>query len=417
MKKYKISKDHVDEYFQKQITKILKSKRMELGKSLEEVSQGICCTSYLSRIENNQVKLQEMYLKPLFEKLDIDYDALKEERKNNQFVELMKKVLLEQLDAYQQEVEAIMNSNHYLITERELILFYDNMIHENYEEIMLIMDRLETVVDHLGNQELIFYMYLVALYYRKTNQLNKAYRQINILRKMQVEDKILSWVIYELAMDIYFVIGKETLYVRMCLHFLKDAPSIYFSKDIFKHKLKMAVIEAKDSVEQALNKMNEYYLSVNDSDLKVSEMYRYHLGLIYLSQRRYQDMVSLLSQGVLSARIVKLLAVGIHHLESASEYLSIVKLINRYEFTKYDELMKNFCTYVTMKVENTTTQRLQGYLKTNVFQLLKYYFDSIVYENVIEEMFHLSVKSSKYKEACQLIMRIFAGLEQDILNR
>ena len=388
MKKYKISKDNVDEYFQKQITKILKSKRMELGKSLEEVSQGICCTSYLSRIENNQVKLQEMYLKPLFEKLDIDYDALKEERKNNQFVELMEK-----------------------------ILFYDNMIHENYEEIILIMDRLETVVDHLGNQELIFYMYLVALYYRKTNQLNKAYRQINILRKMQVEDKILSWVIYELAMDIYFAIGKETLYVRMCLHFLKDAPSIYFSKDIFKHKLKMAVIEAKDSVEQALNKMNEYYLSVNDSDLKVSEMYRYHLGLIYLSQRRYQDMVSLLSQGVLSARIVKLLAVGIHHLESASEYLSIVKLINHYEFTKYDELMKNFCTYVTMKVENTTTQRLQGYLKTNVFQLLKYYFDSIVYENVIEEMFHLSVKSSKYKEACQLIMRIFAGLEQDILNR
>ncbi|MCM1514531.1 MAG: hypothetical protein NC090_06035, partial [Anaeroplasma bactoclasticum] len=199
--------------------------------------------------------------------------------------------------------------------------------------------------------------------------------------------------------------------------FLKDAPSVYFSKDIFKHNLKMAVIEAKDNVEQALDKMNEYYLSVSDSDLKISEMYRYHLGLIYLAQRRYQDMVIMLSQGVLSARIVKLLAVGVHHLESISEYLSIVKLINHYEFAKYDELVKNFCTYVTMKIENTSIQRLQGYLKTNVFQLLKYYFDSIVYENVIEEMFHLSVKSSKYKEACQLIMRIFAGLEQDILNR
>ena len=51
-------KYHIDlnENYQKELARILKAKRLEQGKSLEEVSKGICSTSYLSRLENNQVK-------------------------------------------------------------------------------------------------------------------------------------------------------------------------------------------------------------------------------------------------------------------------------------------------------------------------------------------------------------------------
>ena len=80
-------KYHIDlnENYQKELARILKAKRLEQGKSLEEVSKGICSTSYLSRLENNQVKLQDPYLKMLFEKLSINYDDLKQARKKSEY--------------------------------------------------------------------------------------------------------------------------------------------------------------------------------------------------------------------------------------------------------------------------------------------------------------------------------------------
>ncbi|MEI3527268.1 MAG: helix-turn-helix transcriptional regulator [Bacilli bacterium] len=60
-----------------------KSEEIEQGRKLEDIASGICSTSYLSRIENNQVKLQDPYLRMLFEKLDINYDDLKQERQTN----------------------------------------------------------------------------------------------------------------------------------------------------------------------------------------------------------------------------------------------------------------------------------------------------------------------------------------------
>mgnify|MGYP000216019176 FL=1 len=102
-------KYHIDlnENYQKELARILKAKRLEQGKSLEEVSKGICSTSYLSRLENNQVKLQDPYLKMLFEKLSINYDDLKQARKKNLFLDIIKKQLLQQTMAYQETINKI----------------------------------------------------------------------------------------------------------------------------------------------------------------------------------------------------------------------------------------------------------------------------------------------------------------------
>ena len=83
-----------DNLFQKDLARILKSIRLEQGKNLEEVSKGICSVSYLSRLENNQVKIQEPYLHMLFEKLKIDYDELKATRNSDYCIEFLKKKLL-----------------------------------------------------------------------------------------------------------------------------------------------------------------------------------------------------------------------------------------------------------------------------------------------------------------------------------
>lgn len=113
---------------QRELAMLLKNKRIEQGRKLEDIASGICSTSYLSRIENNQVKLQDPYLRMLFEKLDINYDDLKKERQTNIFIELVKYQLLEQYDKYASKIESIIKSKCYLGIERDLILLYDNVL-------------------------------------------------------------------------------------------------------------------------------------------------------------------------------------------------------------------------------------------------------------------------------------------------
>lgn len=156
-------KYHIDlnENYQKELARILKAKRLEQGKSLEEVSKGICSTSYLSRLENNQVKLQDPYLKMLFEKLSINYDDLKQARKKNLFLDIIKKQLLQQTMAYQETINKMIESNNYLDVEQELVLLYDNIIKGNFEEATLVMEKLDSNHYQFSQMEKLFYMYLV----------------------------------------------------------------------------------------------------------------------------------------------------------------------------------------------------------------------------------------------------------------
>ena len=50
---------------QNDLSQFLKRKRLELGLKLEDLSEGVCSSSYLSRIENNVVEASETYYKAL----------------------------------------------------------------------------------------------------------------------------------------------------------------------------------------------------------------------------------------------------------------------------------------------------------------------------------------------------------------
>ena len=69
---------------------LLKRKRVENKYTLEDVSTGICTVSYLSRIENSLVDVDESYFISLFKKFNIDFNLLKEEKENEIFSELIK---------------------------------------------------------------------------------------------------------------------------------------------------------------------------------------------------------------------------------------------------------------------------------------------------------------------------------------
>lgn len=327
-------KYHIDlnENYQKELARILKAKRLEQGKSLEEVSKGICSTSYLSRLENNQVKLQDPYLKMLFEKLSINYDDLKQARKQNLFLDIIKKKLLQQTMAYQETINKMIESNHYLDVEQELVLLYDNINKENFEEAILVMERLDSNNYQFSQMEKLFYMYLVTLYYYSTNQINMAYRQMKVLINDKIDEEVLYWVVFELSMCINFLIGKFNTYIKDYMRFIKDAPVVYFSNHIIRHRFKSIYLDSLDDATKAYNQMKSYYSELNMNDDKIKESYDYYLGLIYLGQNKYEEILKILGEGNLSPRIVKLLAIAIINVENNNLYYYILRRLNNFNF-------------------------------------------------------------------------------------
>ncbi len=418
MKKNYLIQKYSDEE-QLELASVLKNKRIELGKNLDEVAEGICSTSYLSRIENNLVRFQEPYLKLLFEKLDINYETLKENRKNNLFVEVLKKILLGNEKDYKTKIEQIMASNCFLGTERDLILLYDNLLNNNFEETGYVIDKLQENCAHFSNSEMTFFMYLVALYYFKTNQINLSYHQVKILANVKIDDEIMKWVIKELSMDIYYLVGKKIDYIVLYNEFVKTAPLPYFKDLMMKQKTKMITLQAESNFHPALDQMHEFKQNISSVNQEIRNVFYYQLATMYLQHGDYEKILDLLTTIELTTPLVKILSFALLNFEGKSENKrKAIDLLNKYNFTKYDDLIKNICYYVTTKLENTNENypRLLNFLKNNVFHLLNHSYDQIIYYYVLKEIFVLNTKCSKYKDSCNLINKVFDNLENKILN-
>lgn len=404
------------ENYQTELARILKAKRLEQGKSLMEVASGICSVSYLSRLENNQIKFQDPYLKMLFEKLAINYDELKKARKQNLFLSLIKKNLLHQTIAYKEMLNEMVKSNNYLDVERELVLLYDNLLENNFDEATFIMAKIDANNYYYSNMEKIFYIYLVVLFYYKTGQINMAYRHLKVLLSYKIDDEILYWVIFELAMEINFELGKNTIYIRDYMRFIKDAPANYFTNHFICHKFKMIYLESMDAFSQSVDKIKTYFSELNTSDENIKEAYYYCLGLIYLQANKYEMVLQLLSEVKLRPRIVKLLVIALMNVENATSYYHIIKMLNNYPFSKYDELIKNLYDYVMLKIGNANAFKMNSLLKNKIYNNLQSYFNQIAYQAIIKELLLFDVKNSKYKDGCHLMINYFNKLKNQIID-
>lgn len=401
---------------ERKISLLLKNKRIEQGKKLEDVARGICSTSYLSRIENNQVKLQDPYLKMLFEKLDIDYDELKNERKHDLFTTLLKLKILSQEDKYQELITKAINSKCYLGIERDLILLFDNINNGRYEEAFILSNKIEEIIQHLSNSEIVFYMYLLTKLYLNTNQISNAYRQINILRQVEITENLVQAVSLEIALTIYFEIGDYALFTKTYIDFIQNNSISLFMRSQIINKMRLLTIEMNLKYDVLIEKMNELYYESNDDSMELKENYYFYSGLIYLKQKQYDEIIKLVSKHLYSERLASLLSIALNKTENPQLQELALNLINNYSFNKYELINKNFCYYHMMKFRKMNITWLNNYLKNHVYLLLKNSFHDYLYYEIIKELITIQSRCSKYKEACNLSIHYLEGLKNSMLN-
>ena len=391
--------------FQGDMAKFLKRRRIELGLKLDDLSEGICSVSYLSRIENNMVEVDDSYFKLLCEKMEINYEDVKKDRSRNIYIELLKEYISNNFDGVSLLVSHAIESKSYVDTELELILLFDNVVKGIYEESRKLLIKLERISEQLSNPELLFFMYCYTLYAYKTNQNRRAYKNIIIMTNVIYEDSFFEACVYDLAMDIMAVVNYKEMWWKFYNKFEKLATSPMFRHRLNLHKLQMLEIESfifLDNVIDEFTNLGNYF---DLSNYETGENYYYYLARCYYNNKQYDKAVETIFKIKPSMRMTSILVSCLLHIHDMEKINDIFNLLNNLRFNKYDKMYQDYYMFIKLMMEGNNHYVLYNYYRT-ILTTNDEFYDGFI-ENEKEKLYiDIICGCSKYKEGIKYWKKI-----------
>lgn len=388
------------------LAKFMKRRRMDQNRTLEDVSRGICSPSYLSKIENCQVEVDAYYFQSLFEKLDLTYENVKLDRQTSFFSKVIKFYLLERYDLLEDRLKRMVNATSYCDTELELIVLLNNIINKNYDEAEKLISKLEDIRNSLTKEELYLLSFLVTLYLYNTNQCILAAEQIEVLQKYPSENVFYNLAVCDLGADIYFVLGKESMYYK-CYYALKQfANQELINTRMLIHNIQILAMQAKNGYSDVLEELELQLLTTKNYHIE-EEKVAYNTALVYYYLNDYAKVVDILNISKPSAKILSLEAMAINKIndfDKSVKFLSKIKAMDNYIVG--DDVYRNYIEYIREKFEQYSYNKIQTFLKTVALPHIKENFVSWLYEDEIQEYLNLSFELGKYKEAIRFLIKM-----------
>ena len=387
------------------LAKFLKRRRNELNRTLEDVSRGICSPSYLSKIENCQVEVDNYYYESLFEKLDLKYENFLNERQISFFPKIMKYFLLEKYELLEERIKEMVNGSLYCETELELVILLNNIVSRNYDEAENLIEKLEKVRNTLTKEELYIFSFLITLYLYKTNQTIEALEQIKILIHNPYEEESYNIAVIDLVLDIYFKLGNEAMFFTHYQELLRFKNQELLVKKKLLHNLQLLVFQAKNGNKTVLMDLDNLIMSYSnfDNNIEVS----YYFGLIYYYLGDYQKALNIINIKDTNPQLLALEAIilnKINNLEQLINFLSKIKSLD--VITKGEDVYLNYLEYIREKIEQYSYTKILSFLKSVALPHIKNNYVSIIYEEEISEYLMLCYELGKYKEAIRFLMKI-----------
>ncbi len=388
------------------LAKLLKRRRIESNHTLEEVSSGICSPSYLSKIENCQVDVDEYYFQSLFAKLQLVYEDIKIERTTPIFPLLLKFYLLGRFNDLDEKIKSVASGNLYCDTELELALLFRNIVLDNLDEAKLLLEKLERVRNTLTKEELSLLVFINTLYLYKTNQTIAAVEQIRTLVKLDYEDELLKTAVLDLSVDIYYALGEETLFAK-CLGKLEKSHYIeLIMKRKIMHRLQGLTfydIKYVENIHDELSEINDLIDFTNPAD---AEAYCYYVGIIYNNLNDYNEALKVINKVSCSDRLLALEAVTLIRKNDFNEMVDFLTKIKANPVKAYNALYGEVIEYVREKIEQYSYNRTFSYLKTILLPRLAeeyhFFYDSFA----VAEFAQTSYSLGKYKETVRFLTKI-----------
>lgn len=387
------------------LAKFLKRRRNELNRTLEDVSRGICSPSYLSKIENCQVEVDSYYYESLFEKLDLKYENFIKERQVSFFPKIMKYYLLEKYELLEEKLKEMVNGSLYCETELELVVLLNNIVSKNYDEAENLIEKIEKVRNTLTKEELYIFSFLITLFLYKTNQTIDALEQIKVLIHNPYEEESYNIAVTDLAIDIYFSLGNETMFFTYYQELLRYKNQELLSNRKLFHELQSLVLEVKNGKKTILAELEDLKLTYSNLDNNI--LVNYYLGLIYYYLEDYQKALEIVNVSNPTPQLLSLEATilnKINNLEQSINFLTKIKQINF--ITKGEDVYLNYLEYIREKIEQYSYSKILSFLKSVALPHITKNYISFIYEEEIKEYLILCYELGKYKETIRLLLKL-----------
>lgn len=387
--------------------RLLKRRRMEQRKTLEEVAAGVCSTSYLCRIENAQVEVDDQFFEHLFEKLEISYEEVKEQNKTNVLKELLKFYLQRDFNKMHNLGNKVVTSNVYSDIELKLVVLFLNILEERYEEARLIIIELERLTHILVGFELITYTFLSALLSYKINNIVSAFKLLRVLEGITYEDEILHEAVIDLTLSVYSIMDEDVLFIE-AYHTYKsfNTPRLSTNEKII-HEFEYLLINGKNDYNQGVKKFNEL-CDYEESDV-LKEAYYYNLIKLNLFFNEYNKSFELLEKAPMTSKMICLLDYCINNCNNLIKAVSYIEMLRKFKFTKYESFHLFYNEFTIKKIEKMNNFEIADFIKRN-FMNNKYEIKELKNCLITKNIYYLYMESlyeiGKYKEIAKYSLEL-----------
>lgn len=267
------------------IGSFIKKKRKELNVTQDEISNGICSISYLSKIENNQIVPSDFYVREIMEKLEIDQDVLRKGIQDKKYVkDIIDAFFYLDDDKMDRLYEDIKDIEYNVIIN---LCKLGNTVYHQLEDDNQYVMMLEHVVNNMSDLEVELYLYFASLYFVFHQKYKVALELIVLYESMPSMNPKLDGMFKDLA-----------FHVKHRLHLKVSAGDDYHhAMNIYQqhHNVSRIVRLAIEKINQIATEHPQRALSMMDT-LKLSllkehelDAIHYHKARIYYQLDQYQE--------------------------------------------------------------------------------------------------------------------------------
>lgn len=274
------------------IGSFIKKRRKELNVTQDEISNGICSISYLSKIENNQIVPSDFYVREIMEKLDIDHAILSKGIQDKGYVDTIIDAFFYLNDEKMEQLFEDIKDIEYNVVINLCKLGY-TVYHQLEDDNQYVM-MLEHVVNNMNDLEVELYLYFSSLYFIFHQKYKVALELIVLYESMPSMNPKLDGMFKELAFHV-----KHRLHLKVCASDdYHHAMNIYQQHHNVSRIVRLAIEKinqiARENPQRALMMMDTLKVSL----LKQEELdsIQYHKANIFYQLEQYQDATFALKQ-------------------------------------------------------------------------------------------------------------------------
>lgn len=388
------------------MSRVVRRKRIEQKRTLEEVSKGICSPSYLSKIENCLVEADDVYYKALFEKLDLKYETVKSRRSENVISQLLTYYLLNKKNLIEEKVNEIVNDKSYCEVELELIVLFYSIISKTYDEAAHYLKSLESVRNSLDRKEIWFLTYCDALYHFFTCNYITSQEIADVLYETPDLEEEFKCVILNLLLNLSFELDRPEQFFRYYNILEKNDYAQKIATLINHHDMQRLVFMSENNYDAAIKNMKDYELIIDLDNPEINEEYHYFTSRILFNKGLYKETFEMADIPQPSIRLLMMMGACIIMIKDFELYMKFTGILKNNNFKISTDARSRFVEYAKLKAGQYGYFDQYKYLKSILIVSLldaglHYYCDLAV-----KEYLRIAVELGKYKESLGFIMRL-----------